>query len=261
MDRIDGRAFDQLRPVKITRYYTKYGEGSVLMETGDTKVLCTASLQEGVPPFVKGTGQGWITAEYSMLPRSTQVRKAREASRGKIQGRTHEIQRLIGRAFRSIVELDKLGGEYTIWIDCDVLQADGGTRTASITGSFIALVDALNYMKREGIVEEIPLINMIAAVSVGIVDGQPMLDLCFEEDSRAQVDMNLVMTGSNKIVEIQGTAEGFPFSMDEMYRMMRLGEKGIAQLIEAQKKALGKDLIGGLPKDGEKNNSGQQEQE
>jgi len=244
--RIDGRDFNQLRPVKITRYYTKYGEGSVLIETGDTKVLCTASVQDGVPSFLKGTGQGWITAEYSMLPRATQVRKIRESSRGKIQGRTHEIQRLIGRSLRSIVELDKLGEDYTIWIDCDVLQADGGTRTASITGSFVALVDALNFMRREGMIEEMPLTGMIAAVSVGIVDGQPMLDLCFKEDSRAQVDMNLVMTGTDNIVEVQGTAEGFPFSMGKMYQMMDLATKGISDLIEVQRKALGEDLTGGL---------------
>lgn len=240
MERIDGRDFDQLRPVKIKRYYTKYGEGSVLVETGDTIILCTASVQEGVPAFLKGTGQGWITAEYSMLPRATKVRKSRESTKGKVQGRTHEIQRLIGRSLRSVVELDKLGGECTIWIDCDIIQADGGTRTASITGSFVALVDALNYMKKEGMIRQIPLTNMVAAVSVGIVDGQPMLDLCFQEDSKAQVDMNLVMTETGNIVEIQGTAEGFPFPMNDMYRMMDMASKGIFQLIKAQKEALGK---------------------
>lgn len=257
--RIDGREFNELRPVRITKNFTKYGEGSVLIETGDTKVLCTASIEEKVPPFLKGLGQGWVTAEYSMLPRSTQVRKPREISRGRLEGRTQEIQRLIGRALRSVVQLDKLGGEYTIWIDCDVLQADGGTRTASITGSFVALVDALSYMKKQGIIEVIPITNMIAAVSVGMVDGQPVLDLCYEEDSRAEVDMNVVMTGTGKIVEVQGTGEAFPFTLENMYRMMDLAMNGIAKLIEAQKKALEGALPGGLITDDKEISSCQQE--
>ena len=225
--RIDGRLFNELRPVRITKNFTKYGEGSVLIETGDTKVLCTASVEEKVPQFLKGMGRGWITAEYSMLPRSTAVRKVREIVRGRPEGRTQEIQRLIGRSLRSIVNLDKLGGEYTIWIDCDVLQADGGTRTASITGSFVALVDALGHMKKQGIIKEIPVTDMVAAVSVGIVDGEIALDLCYAEDSKAQVDMNLVMTG-------------------------------IGKLAEAQKKALEDVLPGGL-KDDKKDNGGCQQ--
>ncbi len=210
----------------------------MLIETGDTKVLCTASVEEKVPYFLKGMGQGWITAEYSMLPRSTEVRKIREAARGKLEGRTQEIQRLIGRSLRSVIDLDRLGGEYTIWIDCDVLQADGGTRTASITGSFVALVDALGYMKNRGIIKKIPITDVIAAVSVGIVDGDIVLDLCYDEDRRAQVDMNLVMTGSGKVVEIQGAAESFPFTVKDMYKMVELGAGGIGRLTKAQKKAL-----------------------
>lgn len=251
MPRIDGREFNELRPVRITKNFTKYGEGSVLIETGDTKVLCTASVEERVPPFLKGLGQGWITAEYSMLPRSTQTRKPREISKGRPEGRTQEIQRLVGRALRSVVRLDKLGGEHTIWIDCDVLQADGGTRTASISGAFVALVDALGFMKKQGIIQRIPITGMVAAISVGMVDGQPLLDLCYEEDSRAEVDMNVVMTGTGKIVEIQGTGEAFPFTIDNMYRMMDLAADGITKLIEAQKKALEDVLPGGLELDGQ----------
>lgn len=238
MSRIDGRRFDELRLLRITKDFTKYGEGSILIENGDTKVLCTASVEEKVPYFLKGMGQGWITAEYSMLPRSTKVRKVREISRGRLEGRTQEIQRLIGRALRAVVDLDKLGGEYTIWIDCDVLQADGGTRTASITGSFVALVDALGHMKKQGIIKKIPITDMIAAVSVGIVKGDIVLDLCYEEDRNAQVDMNLVMTGSGKVVEIQGAAEDFPFTVSDMYKMVELGASGIGRLTKAQKKAL-----------------------
>lgn len=257
--RIDGRQFDELRPVRITKNFTKYGEGSVLIETGDTKVLCTASVEEKVPQFLKGLGQGWVTAEYSMLPRSTAVRKVREIARGRLEGRTQEIQRLIGRSLRSVVNLDKLGGEYTIWIDCDVLQADGGTRTASITGSYVALVDALGYMKNQGIIKEIPVTDLVAAVSVGIVDGQMVLDLCYDEDSKAQVDMNIVMTGSGKVVEIQGTGEAFPFTVDSMYKMIDLGTAGIAKLVEAQKKALEDVLPGGLTDEGKDNGGCKQE--
>ncbi len=257
--RTDGRQFDELRPLRITKNFTKYGEGSVLIETGDTKVLCTASVEERVPHFLKGLGKGWVTAEYSMLPRSTVVRKTREISRGRLEGRTQEIQRLIGRSLRSVVKLDKLGGEYTIWIDCDVLQADGGTRTASVTGSFVALVDALGYMKSKGIISDIPITDMVAAVSVGIVDDQIVLDLCYQEDSKAQVDMNLVMTATGQVVEIQGTGEAFPFSKDKMYRMIDLGMDGIAKLVQAQKKALEDVLPGGLINEQEDNGGCQQE--
>jgi ribonuclease PH len=258
--RADGREHDELRPLRITKNFTKYGEGSVLIEAGDTKVLCTASVEEKVPHFLKGSGQGWITAEYSMLPRSTEIRKVREIARGRPEGRTQEIQRLIGRSLRSVVNLDKLGGEYTIWLDCDVLQADGGTRTASVTGAFIALTDALGYMKRRGIIDKIPITDMVAAVSVGIVDGQIMLDLCYEEDSRAQVDMNLVMTGKGNIVEIQGTGEAFPFTVADMRKMVELGTLGIGKLIETQKRAL-EDVLTEEPKDEQKDNGGcQQEQ-
>lgn len=194
-----------------------------------------------------------------MLPRSTVVRKVREISRGRLEGRTQEIQRMIGRSLRSVVELDKLGGEYTIWIDCDVLQADGGTRTASITGSYVALVEALGYMKKQGIIKEIPVTDLVAAISIGIVDGQVMLDLCYDEDSRAQVDMNIVMTGSGKIVEIQGTGEAFPFTVDNMYRMVDLAASGIGKLVQAQKKALEDVLPGGLTDDGKDDGGCQQE--
>ena len=232
------RKNDELRSVNITRSYTKYAEGSVLIEMGETKVICNASVEERVPPFLKGSGTGWITAEYSMLPRSTGQRKVRESSRGKVDGRTQEIQRLIGRALRSVVDLSKLG-ERTIWIDCDVIQADGGTRTASITGSFIALVDALYKVYMNGKISEIPLKSFVSAVSVGVVGSQPMLDLCYEEDSAAQVDMNVVMTDLGEFVELQGTAETHPFTRAELNEILELAEKGNRDLIEIQKKALG----------------------
>lgn len=238
MQRIDGRNKDQIRPVKITRNYLKHAEGSVLIEMGDTKVICTASIDEKVPPFVKGTGKGWITSEYGMLPRSTEVRKPRESTRGKVDGRTMEIQRLIGRALRSIVDLEKLG-EITIYIDCDVIQADGGTRTASITGSFVALVDALNGLVAQEKLKMIPLNGYLAAVSVGVKDGEPILDLNYAEDSTCQVDMNLVMTDKGEFIEIQGTGEERPFSREQLQELMQLGEKGIRDLIEAQRQALG----------------------
>lgn len=238
MQRIDGRNKDQIRPVKITRNYLKHAEGSVLIEMGDTKVICTASIDEKVPPFVKGTGKGWITSEYGMLPRSTEVRKPRESTRGKVDGRTMEIQRLIGRALRSIVDLEKLG-EITIYIDCDVIQADGGTRTASITGSFVALVDALNGLVAQEKLKMIPLNGYLAAVSVGVKDGEPILDLNYAEDSTCQVDMNLVMTDKGEFIEIQGTGEERPFSREQLQELMLLGEKGIRDLIEAQRQALG----------------------
>ena len=237
MKRKDGRAHDGLREIKVTRNYLKHPEGSVLIEMGDTKVICTATVEEKVPPFLKGSGKGWITAEYSMLPRATQSRNVRESARGKVGGRTHEIQRLVGRALRSVVNMNALG-ERTIWIDCDVIQADGGTRTASITGSFIALVEALGKLKTQGTLAKIPIIDWLAAVSVGKVKDEILLDLCYEEDSSAQVDMNFVMTGSGKFVELQGTAEEYPFTKDELNALMGLAEKGIGELISYQKEIL-----------------------
>lgn len=238
MPREDGRNTKQIRPVKITRNFNKFAEGSVLMEMGDTKVICTATIEDKVPPFLKGENKGWISAEYSMLPRATAVRTVRESSKGKLAGRTQEIQRLIGRALRSIVDLDALG-ERTIWLDCDVIQADGGTRTASITGSFVALVDALNKLVDQKKLEKIPVIDYLAAVSVGKVDNEVLLDLNFNEDSKAQVDMNVVMTGTGKIVEIQGTAEEYPFTKSELDILLDYARKGIEDLILAQKQVLG----------------------
>ena len=222
------------RKTKITRNYLLHAEGSVLIETGNTKVICTASVQEGVPPFLTDSGKGWITAEYGMLPRSTETRMSREATRGKISGRTAEIQRLIGRSLRAVVDLTLLEG-YTIQIDCDVIQADGGTRTASITGAYVALNDAFEKMLADGKIEKNPLREWIAAISVGIVDGEPVLDLSYEQDSRAEVDMNVVMTESGKFVEIQGTAEEKPFSNEQLNAMLRLAKQGIKQLIKKQK--------------------------
>lgn len=235
--RFDDRARDQLRPVKITRNYIKYAEGSVLVEIGDTKVVCTASVEDKVPLFLKGCEEGWITAEYSLLPRATQVRNIREAAKGKISGRTHEIQRLIGRSLRSVVDLKKLTGK-TVWIDCDVIQADGGTRTASITGAFVALVDALAKLRTDP-ADNLPVQDFLAAVSVGLIDGIPLLDICYSEDSQAIVDMNVVMTGAGHFVEVQGTGEQAPFSRKEMEEMLTLAEQGINQLIEVQKETLG----------------------
>jgi len=235
MIRVDGRKNDELRPVKIHRNYIKYAEGSVLIEVGDTRVICTATIEEKVPPHIKDQNKGWITAEYSMLPRSAHARVVRESSKGKIGGRTHEIQRLIGRALRSVVALDKLG-ERTIWIDCDVIQADGGTRTASITGSFIALADAMQYAIKKGLISENPIKDYLAAVSVGIVNGEPVLDLNYAEDSTAEVDMNIVMTGRGRFVEIQGTAEGAPFTKSQLEGLITLAKHGIEELIEKQKR-------------------------
>ena len=240
--RVDGRKYDQIRPIKITRKYTKYAEGSVLMETGDTKVICTASIEDKVPPFLKGKGQGWITCEYNMLPRATQVRKIRDITRGKIDGRTMEIQRLIGRALRSVVDLKAIG-EKTIWVDCDVIQADGGTRTASISGAFVSLVDAVNVLHRRSPFKIYPIRDFVSAVSVGIVDDVKMLDLCYLEDSRAKVDMNIVMTDSDEIVEIQGTGERSPFTKEDLKELMALGEKGIRNMIRAQKNSLKMDSL------------------
>ncbi len=236
--RIGGHGPDSLRNVKITKNYIKHAEGSVLIEFGDTKVICTASVEESVPPFLRGKGSGWVTAEYSMLPRATQTRSARESSKGKVGGRTHEIQRLIGRSLRAITNLPLLG-ERTIFMDCDVIQADGGTRTASITGAYVALADALRKLVNEGIIAESPLKEAVAAISVGIVDGRPLLDLNYQEDSSADVDMNFVMTSSNRFVEVQGTAEITPFSLEEMDTMRSLAIKGINHLFEIQKAALG----------------------
>lgn len=238
MDRIDGRKPEQLRPVHITRQYNKHAEGSVLVEVGDTRVICTASIEEKAPLFLRGTGKGWVTAEYGMLPRATGTRTAREAARGKIGGRTHEIQRLIGRALRSVVDLPALG-ERTITLDCDVIQADGGTRTASITGAFVALVDAVNKLREQGLIKTMPVKDFIAATSVGRCDGQVILDLCYEEDSAAEVDMNIVMTGAGRFVEVQGTGEEASFSRQEINEMIDLAQQGIAWLIGYQKEVLG----------------------
>lgn len=238
MTRIDNRNNDQLRDIKITRNYTKYAEGSVLIEMGETKVICTASIEDKVPPFLRHTGTGWINAEYSMLPRSTHQRKVRESSRGKIDGRTQEIQRLIGRAIRSVIDLDKIG-ERTIWVDCDVIQADGGTRTASITGAFVAVVDALNKLHKSKAIKEMPVRNFVSAISVGIVNNQYLLDLCYEEDSKAHVDMNIIMTDKCEFVEVQGTGEERPFSRKDLNTLLELGEKGNKALIKAQREALG----------------------
>lgn len=235
--RQDGRRAEELRPVKITRNYIKYAEGSVLIEMGDTKVICTATIEEKVPPFLKGSGTGWVTAEYAMLPRSSQARITRDSAKGKISGRSHEIQRLIGRSLRSVVDMTGLG-ERSIIIDCDVIQADGGTRTAAITGSAVALADALYYLLNQKLVSRWLLKELVAAVSVGIVEGELLLDLAYFEDSTAQVDMNIILTQSRQIVEVQATAEGEPFSRECMDRMMEIGEKGIQQLIKIQQTAL-----------------------
>lgn len=232
--RSDGRQHDELRPVRITRDINIHAEGSVLIEIGNTKVICTATIEDKVPPFLRGQGEGWITAEYAMLPRATSVRNQRESSRGRVGGRTHEIQRLIGRSLRSVIDLKALG-ERTIWIDCDVIQADGGTRTASITGAFIALSDALRKIN-------VDVKEYLAAISVGIVAGQPVLDLDYTEDFAAQVDFNVVMTQSGALVEVQGTAEENPFTRAEMDQLMNLAEKGISELIDLQKDLLMGDL-------------------
>ena len=237
MQRVDGRSADMLRPVTMTRNYLKFAEWSVMIEVGDTRVLCSASVEEKVPPFLKGSGSGWVTAEYSLLPRSTGTRNQREAAKGKQTGRTHEIQRLIGRSLRSVVDLSALG-ERTIWIDCDVIQADGGTRTASITGAFVALVDALNKIGFDD-AKPFPVRDFLAAVSVGVLPDGPALDLCYVEDSSAIVDMNLVMTGAGNFVEVQGTGEKAPFNKQELAELLRLGESGIERLMQIQREALG----------------------
>ncbi len=238
--RVDGRRKDQLRPVKVTRNFIKHAEGSVLIEMGDTKVICTASIEEKVPPFLKGKGQGWVTAEYAMLPRSTHERSPREAVKGKQGGRTLEIQRLVGRALRAVTDMSQMG-ERSIWLDCDVIQADGGTRTASITGAFIALADAFTVLKKRGLIKKRPLMDYLAAISVGKVGGEILVDLAYTEDSMADVDMNVVMTGQGRYVEVQGTAERTPFAKQEMDEFMAMGWRGIQTLT-----ALQKDLIGEL---------------
>ncbi|MBW3622124.1 MAG: ribonuclease PH [Armatimonadetes bacterium] len=233
--RPDKRAPDQMRPVKMTRQYNKYAEGSCLIEVGDTRVICTASVEDRVPPFLRGTGQGWVSAEYGMIPRSTSQRMQRET--GKPSGRTLEIQRLIGRSLRSITDL-KGFGDRTVWIDCDVIQADGGTRTAAITGAFVALVDAFDSLKKRQVINRIPIFDQVAATSVGVVGTEERLDLMYEEDSIAEVDMNVIMTDKKKLVEIQGTAEGAPFSRDTMNRLVNLAEKGITELLQMQRDVL-----------------------
>ncbi len=235
--RTQGRAADALRPITITRRYTKHAEGSVLVEFGETKVLCTASVEEKVPPFKRGSGEGWLTAEYGMLPRATHTRSDREAAKGKQSGRTQEIQRLIGRSLRCVFDLAALG-ERTIALDCDVIQADGGTRTAAITGAFVAAHDAVSWLMQQGLLAASPLRDYVAAVSVGIVEGTPLLDLEYLEDSACDTDMNVVMTGSGGFVEVQGTAEGAAFSRKEMDRLLQLAENGIRELTAAQRAAL-----------------------
>ncbi|HHV37968.1 MAG TPA: ribonuclease PH [Tepidimicrobium sp.] len=239
MNRIDNRSFDELRKVNITRNYLKHPQGSVLMEMGDTKIICSAMIEDRIPPFLKGTGTGWLTGEYSMLPGSTKNRKIRDSSRGRVEGRSQEIQRLIGRSLRGVIDLSHIG-ERTIWIDCDVIQADGGTRTASITGGFVALIDALNWLYDRGEIEHIPVSNFVSAISVGIVDGVALLDLCYNEDYRATVDMNIIMTDNDELVEIQGTGEKGTFTKDQLYQLLELAEKGNRELITKQREVLGK---------------------
>jgi len=236
--RVSGRAADALRLVRFTRGYTRHAEGSVLAEFGETRVLCTVSVENRVPPFLKDKGRGWLTAEYGMLPRATHTRGEREAARGRQSGRTQEIQRLIGRALRAVVDLGALG-ERTLQVDCDVLQADGGTRTAAITGAFVAVHDALGWMKREGMLAALPVKDFVAAVSVGLADGEALLDLDYAEDSSCDTDMNVVMTGAGRFVEVQGTAEGEPFARAQMDALLALAERGIRELVAHQKRALG----------------------
>lgn len=236
--RTDGRKLAQLRPIKITPSYIKTADGSVLIEMGDTKVICTAKIEERVPPFLRNSGKGWITAEYGMLPGSSATRIGRESSRGKVGGRTHEIQRLIGRSLRAIADLRSLG-EKTIWIDCDVIQADGGTRTASITGAYVALTEAVRSWLGRGVISIDPIKDAVAAVSIGIVAGKILLDLCYEEDSKADVDMNFVMTGAGKFIEVQGTAEASPFTRRQMERMAEIAQTGIKELLKTQKNVIG----------------------
>ncbi|MCX7988895.1 MAG: ribonuclease PH [Thermodesulfovibrio sp.] len=228
--RPDGRKNDELRPIKVEKNFIKNADGSVLIELGHTRVICTASIENKVPPFLKDQKKGWITAEYGMLPRSTPIRMLRESTAGRVGGRTHEIQRLIGRSLRAVIDLEKLG-ERTIWIDCDVIEADGGTRTASITGGYLALREAIKRGMDTGMIASNPIKDNVAAISVGIVLGEPRLDLCYAEDSQAEVDMNVVMTGSGKFIEIQGTAEMLPFSKENLFQLLSLAEKGIKEIL------------------------------
>src|ERR671937_285472 len=236
--RSDKRLPNQLRETTITPDFFEHAEGSVLIEAGRTRVICTASVEDRVPPFLRNTGKGWVTAEYGMLPRATTTRMQREASAGKVGGRTQEIQRLIGRSLRAVTKLEELG-ERTVWIDCDVIQADGGTRTASITGAFVALALALEKLRERDVLKTIPLSDYVAAISVGIVDGEPLLDLAYEDDSRAEVDMNVVKTGSGRFIEVQGTAEAMPFGRAALDQLIDLADRGIAQLVAKQKAIVG----------------------
>ncbi len=236
--RSDERAHDQLRETTLTPHYLMHAEGSVLIQAGNTKVICAASVEDRVPQFLRNTGKGWVTAEYGMLPRATSTRTQREASAGKVGGRTQEIQRLIGRSLRSVTNLPALG-ERTIWIDCDVIQADGGTRTASITGAFVALALALEKMRGRGVINGIPLSDYVAAISVGIVDNEPLLDLAYEDDSRAEVDMNIVKTGNGRFIEVQGTAEALPFGREALLTLLDLADAGIKELVQKQKAIVG----------------------
>jgi ribonuclease PH len=245
MTRTDGRAADAVRPTRITPDATMHAEGSVLIEVGRTRVICTASVEEKVPPFLRGTGKGWVTAEYGMLPRATNTRTTREATAGKVGGRTQEIQRLIGRSLRAVTSMRDLG-ERTVWIDCDVIQADGGTRTASITGGFVALVLALEKVRQQGLLQRIPVTDYVAATSVGVVGGVALLDLAYEEDSRADTDMNVIKTSDGRFVEIQGTAEAAPFSRQELDALLSLADAGIASLIASQREVVGQ-LLGVRP--------------
>ena len=241
MTRLDGRAADAVRPTRITPDYLVHAEGSVLIEVGRTRVICTASVEDRVPPFLRGSGKGWVTAEYGMLPRATSTRTTREATAGKVGGRTQEIQRLIGRSLRSVASLAELG-ERTVWLDCDVIQADGGTRTASITGAFVALVLALERLRGQGAIPRVPVTDYVAATSVGIVAGTPLLDLAYDEDSRAEVDMNVVKTAGGKFIEVQGTAETNPFDRAALDAMLALADAGIKALVEKQREVVGKIL-------------------
>ena len=241
MTRLDGRATDVIRPTKISPDYLMHPEGSVLIEVGHTKVICTASVEDRVPPFLRGTGKGWVTAEYGMLPRATSTRTTREASAGKVGGRTQEIQRLIGRSLRSVATLTELG-ERSIWIDCDVIQADGGTRTAAITGGFVALVLALERLREQGAIPRVPVTDYIAATSVGVVDGTALLDLAYDEDSRAEVDMNVVKTAGGQFIEVQGTAESKPFDRAALDALLALADQGIKALVERQREIVGRIL-------------------
>lgn len=238
--RLDGRTANELREINIVRKFLKTAEGSVLIEMGGTRVICTASIEDKVPPFLKDQNKGWVTAEYSMLPRATQSRNVRESIQGRVGGRTHEIQRLIGRSLRSVIDLKALG-ERTIWIDCDVIQADGGTRTASITGAFVAMLEAIQYALEIKMIDTHPVKDYVAAVSIGIVNGEPLLDLTYEEDSAAEVDMNVVMTGSGQYIEIQGTAETKPFDNSRLQELLTLAESGIRDIVTLQKEALGEN--------------------